>query len=60
MIQFFESKKKMNIIKLAHADKKYASSYNVEILNYFYPKLQVNDTESEINNKLNIDWFKRI
>ena len=55
MIQFFESKKKMNIIKLAHADKKYASSYNVEILNYFYPKLQVNDTESEINNKLNID-----
>ena len=43
----------MNITKQEHADKKYASSYNEEILNYFYPKLQLNDTGSEINNKLN-------
>ena len=43
----------MNITKQEHRDKKYASSYNEEILNYFYPKLQLNDTGSEINNKLN-------
>ena len=42
----------MKITKQAHAYKGYASSYNVEILNYFNPELKVKDVESEIKNKL--------
>ena len=39
-------------MKLSHAYKFYASSYNVEILNYFNPELQLKNTESGIKNKL--------
>ena len=31
--------------------KGYVSSYNVEILSYFNPELQLKDTESAIRNK---------
>ena len=49
--KFFEQKN-VKITKQAHAYKGYASSYNVEILNYFNPELKVKDVESEIKNKL--------
>ena len=42
----------MKITKTAYALKAYASSYNVEILNSFNPKLQHKDTEFAIKNKL--------
>ena len=45
-------KKSENVLKEKNAFKGYASSYNVEILNSFYPKLQLKDTESAIKNKL--------
>ena len=40
------------ITEHSHAYKGYASSYNVDILNPFNPKLQLKDTESAIRNKL--------
>ena len=40
------SGKNVKITKRAHAFKGYASSYNVEILNFFNPALQLKDTES--------------
>ena len=46
------NEKDVKITKPAHAFKVYANSYNVEILNYFKPELQLNDTESAIKNKL--------
>ena len=48
----FLNEKNVKIIKLAHAFKGYASSYNVEILNSFNPELQLKDTESTIKIKL--------
>ena len=42
--------------KRSHAFKGYASSYNVEILNYFNPKLQLKDTESKNKDKLTNLW----
>ena len=42
----------MKITKREHAFKGYASTYNVEILNSFNPKLQLRDTESAIKSKL--------
>ena len=39
-------------IKPAHAFKGYGSTYNVEILNYFNPGLQLKDAESAIKSKL--------
>ena len=51
-VKMFWKKKNAKITKRAHAFKGYASSYNVEILNSFYPKLQLKDTESAIKNKL--------
>ena len=50
--------KNVKITKRAHAFKKYASSYDLEILNSFNPKLQLEDTESAIKNKLKKLWTK--
>ena len=38
--------------KRSHAFKGFSSSHNVKILNCFDPKLQLEDTKSEINSKL--------
>ena len=46
--------KKAKIKKRAHAFKHYKHTYNVEILNFFYPKLQLKNTESAIKNKLKV------
>ena len=46
------NKKNVKIIKWAHVFKSYASSYDVEILNFFNPELQSKDTESSIKSKL--------
>ena len=43
---------KVKITKRSHAFKRYESSYNVEILNFLNPGLQLKDTESAIKNKL--------
>ena len=44
---------KKNIkINREHAFKDYVNTYNAEILNSFYPELQVKDTESAIKSKL--------
>ena len=42
----------VKITKQSHAFKSYASSYNVEILNFVNPELQLDDTKSAIINKL--------
>ena len=47
-----KNEKNIKITKRAHVFKGYGSSYNVEILNSFNPKLQLKDTESAIKNKL--------
>ena len=39
-------------MKRVHAFKDFASSYNIDILNFFNPELQLRDTESAIRNKL--------
>ena len=49
---FLNKKKNVKITKQAHAFKGFASSYNVEILNYSDPELQLKDTESAINLNL--------
>ena len=46
-------------MKRSHAYKGYASSYNVQILNYFNPELQLKDTETTIKNKLR-DLFSKL
>ena len=46
------NKKDVKITKQSHAFKSYASSYNVEILNFVNPELQLDDTKSAIINKL--------
>ena len=48
----FLDQKNIKITKREHAFKGSASTYNVEILNYFNPELQLKDTESAIKNKL--------
>ena len=47
----FLNEKNVKIKKQEQAFKGYVSSYNVEILNSFNPKLQLKDTESAIKNK---------
>ena len=42
----------MKVTKHEHAFKGYASTCNVEILNFFKPELQLKDTESAIKRKL--------
>ena len=41
---------------VAHAFKDFESSYNVEVLNSFDPKLQLKDTGYAIRNKLKKLW----
>ena len=48
----FLNEKNVKITERSHAFKAYASSYNVEILNYFNPEIQLKDSESVIKNKL--------
>ena len=45
-------KKDAKITKRSHAYKGHASTYNVEILNFFNPEFQFKDTESAIKDKL--------
>ena len=42
----------VKITKREHAFKGYACSYNVEILSFFNPEIQLKDTESAIKSKL--------
>ena len=42
----------VKITKLAHALKKFASSYNIETLNSLNIELQLKDTESALKKKL--------
>ena len=44
--------KKYKNKKREHAFKGLASTYNVEVLNFFSPELQLEDIESAIKNKL--------
>ena len=46
------NKKNVKLTKRVHDFKGFASSYNVEILNSFNPKLQLKDTASANKNKL--------
>ena len=46
------NEKNVKITKQSHAFKGYASTYDVEIMNSFNPKLQLKDTESAIKSKL--------
>ena len=50
--KFFKQKKHVKITKREHTFKGFASTYSVEILNYFNPELQLKDTESAIKSKL--------
>ena len=45
-VKIFLNEKTVNIVKTEHAFKGFASTYNVEILNFFDPELQLKDTES--------------
>ena len=56
MKRFWIKKNNGRTIKRACIFKGFASYYNVEILNYFTPELQHQDTAPEIKNKL-IDLF---
>ena len=42
----------MKITKQAHALKDFSNSFNIEILNFFNPELQLKITESAIKRKL--------
>ena len=42
----------MKVTKRAHSFKGYASTYNVEIMNYFNTEQQLKDGESAIKSKL--------
>ena len=46
------NEKNVEITKQEHGFKGYASTYNVEILDNFNPKLQLKDTEYVIESKL--------
>ena len=48
----FLNEKYVKLTKQKHVFKGFASFYNVEILNYFNPELQLKDTESAIKSKL--------
>ena len=51
-IQNRKKQKKTKITKESQAYRGYAGTYNVKILNFFNPKLQLKNTESAIRNKL--------
>ena len=42
----------MKIAKREYAFKEFASTYNIEILNFFNSELQLNDRESAIKSEL--------
>ena len=46
------NEKNIKITKREHAFKGYASTFNVEILNFFNPEPQLKDIESAIKSKL--------
>ena len=46
------NQKNVKVTKRAHAFKGYASSYNVETLNFFNAELQLKDNESVIKSNL--------
>ena len=48
----FWNEKNVKITKQKHTFKGFASSYNVEILNYFNPGLQIKDTSPAIKSHL--------
>ena len=48
----FLNKKNVKITKQAHALKDFSNSFNIEILNFFNPELQLKITESAIKRKL--------
>ena len=48
----FLKQKKLKSSKRAHIFKGFASSYNVDILNYSNPEIQLEDTESAFKKKL--------
>ena len=48
----FFNKENLKITKQVHAFNCYASSNNLEVLNFFNPELQLKDTEYAIKNKL--------
>ena len=52
VIQKKKKRKRKKITKRAHAFKRFASFYDVEILNSFNSELQLKDSESAIKNKL--------
>ena len=45
----FLNKKNVKMTKWSHADRGYASTYNVGILNSFNPELQLKDLYTKIN-----------
>ena len=49
----FLDKNNTKVMKRSYAYKAYASSYNINILNSFNPKLQLKDTESAIKKETN-------
>ena len=48
--RFFKLKK-IKTTKRSYVYKSYACTYDVEILNYFNPQIQLKDTESSMKNK---------
>ena len=40
------------LFKRSHAQRDYASTYNVEILNFFNPELHPEDTKPILRNKI--------
>ena len=48
----FLSQKTVNITKREHEFKGFASTYDVEILNFFNAEVQIKDSESVIKSKL--------
>ena len=51
-MSIFWKKKNAKIKERSHAYKGHSSCYNVNILNYFNPKLQLKATKSTIRTKL--------
>ena len=47
----FLDKNNTKVMKRSYAYKAYASSYNINILNSFNPKLQLKDTEPAIKKE---------
>ena len=56
--KLFERKNVKIKKKRAHAFKGYSSSYNVEVLIFFNPELQLEDTKSPIKNNLKKLFFE--